>query len=81
MNGYLTRSKKRKYDLYLLCNTGLPWVKDELREYPDPAPREKLYTIYKDLMINQSTPWVEISGNYVERLEMAINAVDQLIEG
>ena len=26
---------KRKYDLYLLCNTDLPWVKDELREYPD----------------------------------------------
>jgi len=22
----------RKYDLYLLCNTDLPWVKDELRE-------------------------------------------------
>jgi nicotinamide riboside kinase len=25
---------KRKYDLYLLCNTDLPWIKDELREYP-----------------------------------------------
>ena len=77
----LDQIKKRKYDLYLLCNTGLPWVKDELREYPDPAPREKLYTIYKDLMINQSTPWVEISGNYVERLQKAIKAVDQLIAG
>ena len=26
---------ERKYDLYLLCNVDLPWVKDELREYPD----------------------------------------------
>jgi nicotinamide riboside kinase len=25
---------KSNYDLYLLCNTDLPWVKDELREYP-----------------------------------------------
>ena len=25
----------RKYDLYLLCNIDLPWIKDELREYPD----------------------------------------------
>ncbi|MEI9909616.1 MAG: AAA family ATPase [Bacteroidota bacterium] len=25
---------KRNFDLYLLCNTDLPWVKDELREYP-----------------------------------------------
>src|SRR5688500_989467 len=25
---------QRKYDLYLLCNIDLPWIKDELREYP-----------------------------------------------
>jgi hypothetical protein len=30
-------------------------------------------------MINQSTPWVEISGNYEERLQIAINAVDRLL--
>lgn len=77
----LDQIKKRKYDLYLLCNTGLPWIKDELREYPDLATRDKLYGIYKDIMINQSTPWVEISGNYVERLQKAIKAVDQLIAG
>lgn len=76
----LEQIKKRKYDLYLLCNIDLPWVKDELREYPDPAPREKLYTIYKDIMINQSTPWVDISGDYDERLQKAIIAVDQLLE-
>jgi len=77
----LEQIRKRKYDLYLLCNIDLAWVKDELREYPDPAPREKLYAIYKDLMINQSTPWVEISGNYDERMQKAIKAVDQLIAG
>jgi nicotinamide riboside kinase len=76
----LGQIKRRKYDLYLLCNIDLPWVKDELREYPDPAPREKLYTIYKDIMINQSTPWVDISGDYDERLQKAIIAVDQLLE-
>ena len=76
----LEQINKRKYDLYLLCNTDLPWVKDELREYPDPGPREKLYTIYKDIMINQSTPWVDISGDYDERLQKAINAVDQVLE-
>ena len=72
---------KRKYDLYLLCNTDLPWVKDELREYPDLATRDKLYHIYKDLMINQATPWIEIGGEYDERLQRAIKAVDQLITG
>jgi NadR type nicotinamide-nucleotide adenylyltransferase len=71
----------RKYDLYLLCNTDLPWVKDELREYPDLVTRDKLYHIYKDIMINQSTPWVEISGDSNERLQKAISAVDQLLAG
>ena len=70
---------KRKYDLYLLCNTDLPWVKDELREYPDIKSRKKLYAIYKDLMINQAVPWMDISGSYEERLQRAIVAVDNLL--
>ncbi len=67
---------KRKYDLYLLCNTDLPWVADELREYPDLESRERLYHMYKDLMINQQTPWFDISGDYDERLEKAISIVN-----
>ena len=69
----------RKYDLYLLCNTDLPWVKDELREYPDLETREKLFHIYKDIMINQNTSWVEIGGNYDQRAETAIEAINKLI--
>jgi NadR type nicotinamide-nucleotide adenylyltransferase len=71
---------KRKYDLYLLCNTDLPWVKDELREYPDLHTRQKLYHIYKEIMINQPVPWIEISGNNEERLQKAITAVDKLLK-
>ena len=64
------------YDLYLLCDIDLPWVKDELREYPDLRTREKLYHHYKDLLINQPIPWVNISGNYESRLQAAIKAID-----
>ncbi len=74
----LNRLVERKYDLYLLCNIDLPWVKDELREYPDLISREKLYHHYKDAMINQNTPWVDISGNYEERLRKAIEAIDKI---
>ena len=70
---------KRQYDLYLLCYIDLPWVKDELREYPDLANRKKLYNIYEDIMINQSVPWVDINGDYNERLRKAIAAVDKLL--
>jgi NadR type nicotinamide-nucleotide adenylyltransferase len=72
---------KRKYDLYLLCNTDLPWVKDELREYPDHETRRKLFYIYKDIMINQNVPWVEITGGYEHRLPQAIEAVDKILKG
>ena len=70
---------ERKYDLYLLCNTDLPWVKDELREYPDLKTRDRLYHIYKDIMINQSTPWVDISGDHNERSQKAIKAVNKIL--
>ena len=70
---------ERKYDLYLLCNIDLPWVKDELREYPDEPPRIELYFIYKNILQNQSVPWVDISGNYEERLQKAIEAVDRMV--
>jgi NadR type nicotinamide-nucleotide adenylyltransferase len=76
----LEQIAERKYDLYLLCNTDLPWVKDELREYPDMETRQKLYQIYEDLLINQEVPWIDITGAKEERLHTAIAAVDMLLK-
>jgi len=70
-NWILNRIAERSYNGYLLCNTDLPWVKDNLREYPDVATRNKLYHYYKDLLINQSVPWTDINGSYDERLAKA----------
>ena len=75
----LNRIVERHYDLYLLCDVDLPWVKDELREYPDLDARKKLYGHYKDIMINQHVPWTEISGTYEKRLQLAIAAIDKKI--
>jgi len=71
---------ERKYDLYLLCNIDLPWVKDELREYPNLVTREKIYHHYKDIMINQHVPWVDINGSYEERLQKAMDAVNKIMQ-
>jgi NadR type nicotinamide-nucleotide adenylyltransferase len=67
----------RRYDLYLLCATDLPWVKDELREYPDLATRDHLYHRYETLLANQQTPWTVIRGSEHDRLEAAIAAVNR----
>lgn len=69
----------REYDLNLLCNIDLPWIKDELREYPDFESRQKLFWIYKDIMVNQAVPWVQISGDYQQRFIKAVKAVDDLL--
>ena len=67
-----------QYDLYLLCNTDLPWTKDELREYPDLAFRQRLFKMYKDIMINCGMPWTEISGSNEQRLQQAVAAVNNI---
>lgn len=69
----------RRYDLYLLCNTDIPWSPDVLREYPDPAPRQQLFCMYHDILVNQSTPWALISGDNEKRLQSAINAVNTIL--
>lgn len=70
----------RSYNLYLLCDTDLPWVEDELREYPDLESRRELYYIYKDIMLNQPVAWMNISGNYEQRLTKAVKVVNELLK-
>lgn len=69
---------KRRYDLYLLCNTDLPWVQDGLREYPDDAMRQKLFKMYQDLLLNSGVPWAVVSGQQHERLHTAITAIKKI---
>jgi NadR type nicotinamide-nucleotide adenylyltransferase len=78
-NWILNHIAERKYDLYLLCDVDLPWTEDPLREYPEKKTRKKIFLFYKELMINQSTPWCIISGNYEERLGKAIQFIDTSI--
>ena len=76
----LEQIAERKYDLYLLCNTDLPWVADELREYPDEQTRKELFKIYYDIMLNQSVPFAVISGTGEARLQSAMEAIHRLLK-
>lgn len=66
----------RRYQFYLLCDIDLPWMPDELREYPDKKMREKIFKMYKDIVINSGTMWSVISGTDTQRLQMAISILD-----
>jgi NadR type nicotinamide-nucleotide adenylyltransferase len=78
-NWILNQIVTRQYDLYLVCDVDLPWIKDKLREYPNFEIRNKLYRYYKDLMVNQAVPWVGINGNYKQRLKKSIEAINSII--
>jgi nicotinamide riboside kinase len=73
----LEEISKRKYDLYLLCDIDLPWAPDEMREYPDEQPRKELFALYKELLMNQETPWGVVSGTGEARTKNAMNLIDQ----
>lgn len=69
---------KSTCDLYLLCSTDLPWAKDELREYPDLKMRQRLFNMYKDIVLNSGVPWAKISGTDRQRLHKAVAVIDHL---
>ena len=75
----LDEINNRNYDLYLLCDIDLAWTPDEMREYPDEKPRQELFAIYKDILINQNTAWGIVSGAGDERTQNAIKLIDKVL--
>lgn len=65
-------------DFYLLCKPDIPWVQDELREYPEQEVRDDLFSIYEEQMQQQTTPWAVVSGAHDVRLQNAIDAISHL---
>lgn len=76
----LEKINERKYDAYLLCDIDLPWAADKMREYSNEGPRKELFTIYKDLLINQKTPWGIINGTGEQRTQNAIEFIENGIK-
>lgn len=72
----LQQLANRTYHMYLLCNIDLPWEYQEMREYPDLESRQRLFHMYKDLLVHQHVPWTIIGGSDKQRLHSAINVVD-----
>ncbi|MGI9138818.1 MAG: AAA family ATPase [Sediminibacterium sp.] len=75
----LEQINARSYDYYLLCDVDLPWASDEMREYPDHQPRQELFQIYKDILVNQNTSWGIVSGIGESRTRKAIQLIDQAL--
>lgn len=65
---------KIKYDLYLLCDIDVPWVKDKQRR--NEHNRSKLFEDHKRELDKMNVPYKIIKGLKEMRLQNAINAIE-----
>ncbi len=70
--------KKNHIDLFLLCNTDIPWMPDAVRENGGEM-REKLFRIYRQQLEYYGCNYVVISGKGYERFRHAMEAVELLL--
>lgn len=68
--------KNRHYDLFLLCDTDVPWAFDPQREHPNE--RQAIYQRYLSELNFYQKNFVSISGTEEVRLKKAIKLIDGL---
>lgn len=66
------------YDLYILCNTDLPWVPDPLRDRADQ--RETLFSLFENELVLRRLPYKTVKGDFAQRLREAIAIVEEFLE-
>jgi NadR type nicotinamide-nucleotide adenylyltransferase len=73
----LQQMAQRKYDLYILTGIDLRWEDDPQRE--NPHLREYFYAVFKKELEQQNTHYIEVSGESYDRLQKAVEAIDELL--
>ncbi len=72
----LEQANERKYDLYLVTDIDVPWVKDQVRYLP--KERESFFKRCLAELDQRDLPYVVIKGDWEKRFEMAIAEVEKL---
>lgn len=66
------------YDMYFLTYIDTPWEADDLRDKPNE--RLRMFRAFEDALKSNKRPYVLLKGNKKERLNTAINHIDNLIK-
>ena len=69
----------RKADLYLMLGNDAPFVDDGTRVYKTNEQRDRFHRIARDALVLFRTNFVEISGDWDERFDAAVQAIDALV--
>jgi NadR type nicotinamide-nucleotide adenylyltransferase len=68
--------RKRRADLYLLCDVDVPWVADGIRDRP--GNREEMFALFARALARRHAPVVRVRGGWSERWDIARAAVRTL---
>ncbi len=70
---------KRHYDLYLLTHYDVPYVDDAHRYIPKESPAFFDRCVHE--LDSRKRPFVQIKGNWDERFQLAVEAVERMLKG
>lgn len=70
--------KEQDFDLYLLCDTDIPWTFDPLRENPCLEERKEIFKLYIKSLETYQHNYVIISGDHDQRISSAVQAIEKL---
>jgi len=71
--------RSRRYALYLLCDTDVPFVPDPQRGSDDPMRRAMMRRLFREMVISRGLPFVDICGDWAERERRAVEEIDRLL--
>lgn len=71
--------RARATDLFLFCDTDLPWAPDPQRCFPDEAGRAMCRRVFLDTLERTGARWTRVYGAEAERESRAAAAVDMLL--
>ena len=70
-------SRARRPDLYLLCETDIPWAADGVRDRGDR--RDEMQALFREAIEASGAPSIVVSGDPSERMEQATRAIDSIL--
>lgn len=70
-------SKQNNYDLYLLMDIDIEWVKDDLRDRPND--RKMFFDSFKNSLDSNAKNYTVLSGTFQKRKQKAIELVNNLL--
>ena len=71
--------KEQADKIYLLCDTGLEWEQDPLREHPKAEDREHLLKVYQSVLGHIGVKYHTVCGVGEKRIKNALEFLEKLI--